>query len=280
MSDIKISELPPIATPSSSAQVPLVDSGTTYRTSVDDLILSSSRKDFSLYTVLLDALPIPGVVGPLSIGDNDIYTVPANRRAIISGGVISNFTGGGGSVAAFAEIKHNGVYYRASGTANAADQNIAFPAAPIPGLLLEAGDTFAVNAATTSGGYATFEIIEFSASSALKSSNTYGLSNGNNTVYTCPPGKTAKPFTFGAAYTTRSSLYVSTGAVGAGASIISVVKSGGTPVVRVGSGSPSAPNTIVSNLFYCGTVASGDSFVLNVTTGDSAQAAFLSVIEF
>lgn len=280
MSDIKISELPSNTAPSSSAQVPMVDSGTTYRITIDNLVASSSRKDFSLYTALWDAIPISGVAGPLSVGDNDIYTVPANRRAIISGGVISNFTGGGGSVAAFAEIKHNGVYYRASGTANAQDQDIAFSGAPIPAILFEAGDTFAVNAATTSGGYGTFEIIEFSANSALKSSNIYGLSNGNNTVYTCPPGKTSKPFTFGSAYTTRSSLYVASGAVAPGVTTVAIVKSGGTPSVRVGSSILNGTNTIVDNLFYCGTVASGDSFVLNVTMGDSAQAVFISVIEF
>lgn len=278
MANIKISALPIITTLSTSAVLPMVDGGTTYQITADNLA-GNSANNFGFFTNLKNATPVNGAFGPLSIGDNDLYTVPTGRRAIIGQCVLRNDTAG--NITVFTEIKHSGTYYRNSSNVTVSSGGNNGAPVMVASTILDAGDILAANAITTAGAYIAFTIIEFDSTSSLKSGNVFGLSTGDNTIYTCPTGKTAIPVAINpvTAMFGRPMMGIAIGAVAPGTVSVRLVKSGGSPSIVLISGNILTTNATVAILTAGSSLLAGDSFVANVTTGDSAQSIFSGWIE-
>lgn len=267
MADVKISELPVAAQSDTPDVVPIVQAGVTKQI---DVAIMKRSKNVSYNVELYDAVFVRGISSALQIGNNDIYTVPNGRNALILGGRLWNESGG--NVTAFPEIKHGGTYYRVgNSTASIANGAGAAMLTAGAGIVLSAGDSFAINAATTSGAIGIYSITEFSDQSRLKPAYIFGSSNGDNTLYVTPVGKTAVPTSFAAPLGTNQATFpFGTASVGTGTVTCKLIQSGGSPTVTLLNGSVGANST--------GTVAqagfsleAGDSVILNVTTGDSGQ---------
>lgn len=273
---IKISDLP-VATSisdTSTAILPIVDAGTTSQISVNNFA-SSPRNQISLFSELRETTLENGVF-LLGIGNNDLYTVPVGRTAVIGGGALSN-TGLVTDFTAYVEVKHNGTYYRASTSLTLSNNEAATLNTMLNPLVLDAGDTLSANVITTAGGYAVFTIIEFSSSkSAIVPAHIFGTTTGDNTLYTCPVGKTAFPIAINPTTETfrRPPIGFGIGAVAPGNTGTSIVKSGGSPTIIVQGLSAIATTNGVSSTAFTGYLAAGDSAIVTVATGDSAH--FLS----
>lgn len=279
MNYTKISELPVITTVSdpTTAVLPIVDAGTTSQISADNF--AKSVRNVFYYTELYDSTFVSGLGASLAIGDTDVYTVPSGRRACVIGSFLDNQSGG--SVTYFSELKHSGIYYRVSSNATAASGSIANPST-FTSLVLSAGDSIAINVATTAGANVIYEILEFSDSSALIGAYLFGTTTGDNTIYTVPAGKTAKATSFASIISARQVVPIGTGAVAPGNTFIKCVKSGGSPTLNLSNpvNNVGITNGINQTLTMGGSFTAGDSIVVNVATGDAAQivnAAFIEI---
>lgn len=120
-------------------------------------------------------------------GQNDLYTVPAGRRAVIP----AVYCNSQGSVNANVQFKNSSTYYNAASTlvslTAGTPQNIK---SLIP-IILEAGEVLSVILSGAISVNCWPQIIEFSSTSVLKTAKFLNLVSGNNLVYTCPAGKTA-----------------------------------------------------------------------------------------
>lgn len=141
---------------------------------------------------------VPFLGAGLATGDSDLYTVPAGKQAIVDRlQMILNFPGSGGNIVAFAEIKVGGIYYRIGPNVTVADGAGSFLNSQIP-IVLQAGDSISVNTTTTNGLNIRGGAWEWDATDTrLFSARLLGgsvaapFASGDNTLYTCPPGKTA-----------------------------------------------------------------------------------------
>lgn len=271
MADVKISELPVATTAETPDVVPIVQSGVTKQI---DVRTFKRSKNLYFYGELYDSVFIRGITPDLAIGDNDIYVVPTDRSALITGSRIWNDSGG--SVTAFAELKHSGTYYRISNSATIAN-GAGSSAVTIAGggIIISAGDSFAINAATTAGANALYSIIEFADQSQLKSSFLFGTSSGDNTLYTVPADKTAMPIPFSVTIGGQSSVFAfGAGAVGTGNIVPKISQSGGSPIVTLATSGGASANVAGSSVHNSLSLEAGDSVILNITTGDTAQIAW------
>lgn len=113
-------------------------------------------------------------------GDIDLYTVPANSRAIANY-YFSNLTAG--SIAAYPEIKTGGVYYEV-GASFTYTTHVAGPT-NYTGIILEAGETFAVHTGA-SGANIFGTAWVFPNTVPIQTVKVTSLASGDNTVFTCP----------------------------------------------------------------------------------------------
>lgn len=133
-------------------------------------------------------VPIVGV--NLATGDRDLYTVPAGKKAlIIANG--RNYNPSAGTINSFSQIKVSGTYYRISGTTNnpsGTGSNAGIGQA----IVLNAGESFSLNVATTSGLNYRGAAIEFdSAETRIATARILALASGDNLLFTVPANKTA-----------------------------------------------------------------------------------------
>lgn len=214
----------------------------------------------------------------LATGDNDLYTVPANKRLVL--GNMNGVNTSAGNITFFAEVKSGSTYYRLSaGTTIATTaSNAAFCS-----IALEAGDILAVNVATTSGLNVNVMGMLMDSSVSLKTYRLLGLATGNNTLYTVPanksamilPNQTGVPFSPGSGVApcvadsggTRTFTFYSFATGGSAASASQVTA--GNAVSASGRTNVSIPLTL----------AAGDSIVVGVDTGAASQVAWVNVVE-
>jgi hypothetical protein len=127
----------------------------------------------------------------LGTGDIDLHTVAAGKRATIHFAVMNPTVTA--SVTIFQEIKLASIYYQIAAAQtsanNAAAQQVAIAFSSYP--TLEAGQTFSLNVATTSGLHLVGYVIEFSTSEYVKGALLNTFVSGSNVLYTCPSGKVA-----------------------------------------------------------------------------------------
>lgn len=278
---IKISDLPVATTVSdpTTAVLPIVDAGTTSQISVNNLA-SSAANDVSIFTNLRETTLVDTSSGPLSLGDNDLYTVPSGRCAIVGNCIFSN-NALGASFTVYAEVKHGGTYYRASNNFTPTN-NTSSLGTLFAGLVLESGDIFAANVTTTPGGYTVGTVIEYSASkSAIVPAHIFGTTTGDNTLYTCPAGKKAFPVAFNPVTGTlsRVNVGIGIGAVAPGSAGTKLVKSGGSPTIINQATSAITTTNGVSATTFAGCLSAGDSVVVTVGTGDPAHFVSGAFIE-
>lgn len=216
-------------------------------------------------------------------GDVDLYTVPAGRRALV--GSYHTLNQALTATTYFPEIKIGSTYYRVSVNASpASGLGITSPAIE---LILEAGDSFAVN--VSQAGLNLFaQIIEFDANSPLKSARIAGPVSGDQVFYTVPVGKQALIPNFLYMFNDGGSAagFVPTFvADGGGARTITwyQIPSGGTK----GTATQSRPSATVNanTISSAGaapapvTMIEGDMLLLNVDVGNPAQFVWTPVIE-
>lgn len=233
----------------------------------------------------IKAVPIRG--SNLATGNTDLYTCPTGKRAFVAYGKAYNGTAG--TVAHYLALKISSSYYQISTTLSTATASSAVDLIVGQGLgiILEAGEILAINCATTAGLNANLIVYEFDSSANFRTVKNVALSNGANTLYTTPSGKTASlGFTHmnlatGAANgAVWPSLSIVNGTAGSLSYALNCVPSGGST-----SGSnlifPStalAANT--SSGYNIGTnLAAGDFIVVTTSAGTAGQAAWVNVWE-
>lgn len=207
--------------------------------------------------------PVP--VTALAATDNDLYTVPVGKRAIIVG---ASYNSSGSSVTLIIQVKISGTYYRLA--ANIVNTTLTNSILSTGHLILEAGDTYSINASAT-GVNANLTVYTFDSTNPWKSARIISFVSGDNTVYTCPAGKVAY-LAAAAAYGLVSTASMSTSPFVANMTggnvnyIWNIVPSGGSPGVS---------NKMAQNL----TVATGAVAVMGTTVNPFSLSAgdFLSL---
>lgn len=227
----------------------------------------------SLQINTLFPLQNPTLVGDrvtLAAGDNDLYTVPAGRKAVLLSCQL--FNPGAAAVKLNGQLKAGGVYYRtgADVTDNPNGAGLVQTAFPV----MEAGESFSVHA---NGAVTAFwQVCEFDAATPLKSGRAV-LGVGNNTLYTVPAGKTAN------LVQSNSGGYLSAVSAGGDATnsatlAAHVLKSGEsvTAANRIVAGNVPA-NSFTSLTMYAPPVAAGGSVV--VVADASGAFAWVNLFE-
>jgi hypothetical protein len=211
-------------------------------------------------------------LSPTAIGDNDVYTAPAGRRAFVSG-----FLCGGGTATVYGEIKVSGAYYRVTSNFSctaATIQNTNFV-----GYVLEPGESISANSSAT-GAYVRCAIAEYDAATPLYSPKILALAAGDATLYTVPAGKAAFP-TNGSAGTPSSNNSINVWNQSGGTRTYNLyhVNSGGavSDSFRISASGTTANLVAKSAAGY--TAVAGDFFVVNSDAATATQWAYITVIE-
>jgi hypothetical protein len=213
-------------------------------------------------------------------GNSDIYTCPANKRAIIT--EITVFNGhASNSSTLVAMIKIGSTYYPATASTSVLAQSTGSRSATY---ILEAGETIAVNM-TQQPFNVVASIMEFDNTSNLKSAKvtTPTLASGDNTIYTVPIGKTALVLnnTLTMCSGTQGTLTAGNNSGGNITAHFNVVLSGGS---ASSSNQMSAPVTLStgtanSQSLTSFSIGAGDFISVNLSAGTSDQIAFVTVVE-
>lgn len=230
--------------------------------------------------------PVPCRGSNLATGNTDLYTCPTGKRAFVGASRVNNASGG--TVSVYPAIKVSGSYYQIGTTSSvstgtAVDLIVGFGI----GIVLEAGESLAVNCATTAGANVNAMVYEFDSTANFKTAKILALSNGANTLYTCPTGKNAA---FGNGHLTSAAgagssavwqnLVICNGTAGSINYTLNSVPSGGS----AGSGNAMVPSTSIgagtATGISAGTaMAAGDTLVVTTSAGTAGQAAWVNVWE-
>lgn len=217
----------------------------------------------------MSGVSFPSVNGhALASGTTDIYTAPAGKRVALLYTRICNPSTNSSNVAKQIKIKVSGNYFNMDQNATV---NIGSNSTPTdPAIILEPGESISVTTGASGLNMYT-NAIQFDTTSPYKMGKVLGLSNGNNTIYTVPSGKTAQPV--------RGYFYNG---------------SGGTRTLNVyivpNASSPATGNILVTNfsalngnVFTVFTNAenlgAGDSLVVNTDSGNAGQNFWFTMME-
>lgn len=219
------------------------------------------------------------------VGDNDlvnaatglVYTVPAGRVAILLGMRIFNDQAAASSTF-FMELKVGGVYFRVTSNAALAAQAASGSPSPI-GMVMQAGDIFALNCTQTAQS-AWISVIECDATTQVKTARILTLANGDNTLYTCPAGKTAILLSNIMEGIGPEHIFYVNNSGGAINVHHNIVNNGGVPN---GNNQQSATLAVANqtgvNIAAIATLGPGDFVNINVSAGTATQTAWVTVIE-
>lgn len=212
-------------------------------------------------------------------GTTDLYTAPAGKRAAIYNGLLYNTNGV--SVTAQYKVKISGVYYNLSTIATIT--TLSNSGSPFYGIVLEPGESIAVTTNNT-GINVTLNIVEFDATCAFFSKKMQ-LSNGNNTLYTCPSNTTAWLLTqylgtylFGNGET---NIFITNFSGSTATYNHYVVPSGGSvgTTNQFFNGSPTTNTNAIHQVPIRAVLAAGDFFVTNTNIAATGQFAWINVME-
>ena len=234
--------------------------------------------------VYLGGPPMTGIKYPaargnnLASGNNDLYTVPANKRAMIAS--YSSYNQSGGTIIFFTQIKIGGVYYRVEANISLGTLGTA-SSSTTPHIFLEAAESIAVNTDLV-GLNINYKVIEFDATVPVKTiMKLASWASGDNTLYTVPAGKTAilldTLLNLIGGVSTLAYCDMSGGTVNI---IWHLVPSGGSP----GATNLAAPLVAVANNVKqmrngIATLNAGDFVNINVDSITNTQIAWINVIE-
>ena len=216
-----------------------------------------------------------------STGNNDIYTCPANKRAIIT--EMTAFNGHAtNSSSMVAMLKIGGVYYPATPSTSILAQSTGTRSVTY---VLEASETIAINM-TQQPFNTVVSIMEFDNTSNLKSAKltTAGtLTSGDNTVYTVPNGKSALVLnntltmcsgtqgTFTAGNNSGGNVTYKWNVVPSGGSVGTTNQMSASTTISTGAGS--------SQTLTSFSMGAGDFISVNLSSGTADQIAFVTVVE-
>jgi hypothetical protein len=221
-----------------------------------------------------------GFFSNLSTGDVDLYTVPAGRKAFI-GPSARGINKSAGNITSFLQVKISGTYYRLT-TAVTAASGASMSISLFAGMILNAGESIAINNATNSGLNIGLSIFEFDDSSPLVRASIFGLASGNQTLYTCPASTIPFAFSDIMAYThSPISCPVFNGSGGSLNYYLNNVSSGGspsssnqiTPSIAISNNSVDIPNLY-------GSLTPGDFINVNSSGGGAGQNIWLNLYEY
>lgn len=207
-------------------------------------------------------------------GNNDFYTCPAGKKCAIYGVALYNDNASSRTV--FFQVKISGTYYRLSSqlvltTGLNSRINTAY--------ILEAGDIVSLNS-TGVGVNAWGKMIEFDARAPVSTKKILSLSNGDNTLYTVPNGKTALVLCDDLQSSSTNNYSNMTSSTSNPNITCYSIPNGGTK----GTSNQISPSTFINTNtrvnFACNpTMNSGDFYVMNTTNGTATQFAWMNVIE-
>jgi hypothetical protein len=218
--------------------------------------------------------------GNLGTGDTDLYTAPTGKRALLLPARAANFNPANGTVTAYLQVKVSGTYYRINAnTAVVVTVGTSLTAGGIGSgpVILEPGESIAINCATNTGLNLWLGLIEFDTSAPYKTVKVLGPSTGDNTLYTCPAGKS----TWGTSLTAPIGLTFVSDAGGARTVTSYHVPSGqaiGTAYKTSAAVSVSASNA--AGFLVGSSLGPSDFLAFNVDTGNAAQIAWATIAEF
>jgi hypothetical protein len=233
-------------------------------------------------TTFVYGLPLTGASFPavrgygLASGDVDLYTVPAGKRLLVIGS--SGYNSTAGAITWYPELKStSGSYYRLN--TSVVGNSLSGISAISISIVLEAGESISFNSSAP-GLNVTMDTLLFDNTSPFRTVKLLGLATGNNTLYTVPAGKTA--------LTNPTTLILG------GTGLLTYVGDAGGPgtvnTYIVPSGGTAGPGNLVSVTVgaaftrmiaaFNGSLAAGDSGVMNVATGGTAQIAWSNIFEF
>ncbi len=210
-------------------------------------------------------------------GNNDLYTVPAGKRAVLAGSALNQ---SGGSLNVINQLKINGAYVQVAVTAavanNASLNLIPFNTLPIA----EAGETISLNCNGVLHLFAA--IILLDQNDGVRSPKLTTLNAGDNLVYTCPANRIA---------------FITNGSNSGNAPVRSFNQSGGTRTYKLRCVPNGQAPSDTFNLSAAWTTANGvstnqviaepafmspgDYLSLNVDAGTATQFFYLlNLVEF
>ena len=181
-----------VGSSSASAAVTEITLGTNLSMSGSTLSATNAANSGPTFPggVPLSGVKYPAVYGSnLATGDNDLYTVPANKRALVLS--VTAFNTSAGTISYTPQVKVSGTYYPLTNGALTRVTGSAQQKTLTIGYIAEAGEIVSVKTATTNGLNVWFEVVEFDNTSGAKSAKVVGLSSGNNTIYTVPSSTSA-----------------------------------------------------------------------------------------
>lgn len=244
-------------------------------------IFGSSITTPPVYSVA--GMVLPGAVNKyafsanLPIGDTDVYTAPAGKRAAVGGCAVWNSSAG--TITWFLEIKISAAYYRAS--INTTTTTLASGNAPIS-YVLEPGESIAVNTVTTAGLNVGCRVIEFASTLRLYSTKLTAPAVGANTLYTAPSGYNAmvSNATFNP-LGANGVVFVCNASGGSRTVNINIVASGGTPTTanQLSPSQTVTNNNCATNFFAGSNLGSGDFLSVNTDANTATQFIYVTVVE-
>ncbi len=222
-------------------------------------------------------------------GHNDLYTVPAGRKAIWIDYLVTNSTVG--AIGHNPEIKISGTYYSIGTTVSESAGGLGHNYAPHGStrfsqtILLNAGESFSVK--TDAVGLTIWpNIIEFDDSSPLNRASLSSWSSGDNTLFTVPAGKTiyigslapnslANLPSIALAGITYFNVSGSTRTMGK----INIVPSGGSVgATNQFAGSNSVLNNSGFSKYFHGCLGAGDFISINTDANTAGQFAWINYV--
>ena len=173
------------------ADVPVADGGTGASTA------AGARANLGIAASSKTAGNFPNVTYPAVIlaagaaGNNDVYTVPSGRKAVVYGFIYGN-NSGAGAISVTPQIKISGTYYKTGASVSAGTGVVGGTVVPGVPILLNAGEIFSINADIAGIQVQGVEIYEFDDTSPLARAQIASFSVGFNTLFTVPGGATVQ----------------------------------------------------------------------------------------
>lgn len=221
---------------------------------------------------------------PANGSQNDIYTVPAGKRAILFSYGISNAAGGAASTFQ-PTVKISGTYYKLFQLTASLGTGAGIGTNPTMIYIAEAGEIFSLVQTTSTTFFVVATIIEFDNTAAIKTVKVTSPASGDNTLYTPSGSKTGMivangPIGFLISANIGPVMYNNT--VGTLAIVLNYLRGAAaastsnriTGSVNVGAGTL---NVLLAGLI---TISNGDTLSINVGGANATGLAWVNVMEF
>lgn len=213
----------------------------------------------------------------MSSGNTDLYTCPSSRLALCVDVILTNPTGNSNSITCLAEVKVSSTYHTFDFISNSLAAGSAGRSQSMAPFLLHAGESFSVNC-DHSGGSAWASIIEFDSTANINDSRLFTLASGDNTVFTCPAGKTVQFVGFPSALNLPQTGWVWYWNASLGIRTVSMnaVPSGGSPAAanQIATASSISDKQMLQQQFYGG-MHPGDFINVHTDSAAAAQTAWV-----